>query len=124
MAVPSSFYRSIRQSNIRDKKLILPPQYNVDELSRSATLYVYGREWEVELIRNNEEICFCNKGWQRFAEFYSLDPGHVLFFKYNGLSTFSVFIFHSTGDQIKNPVSNGDEISDADADELNISYPQ
>ncbi|CAN0905422.1 B3 domain-containing protein At4g01580 [Linum grandiflorum] len=109
-SVPAGFFRAIHQSDVRDKKLMLPPQYNVDWLSRSATLIVAnGHRWEVELTRNKEGIWFGNKGWQRFAEFYSLDYIHTLIFKYKGLSTFTVYIFDTTSMEITYPVSNGDE---------------
>ncbi|CAN1170424.1 Putative B3 domain-containing protein Os03g0621600 [Linum perenne] len=117
------FIRVIRQSTVRDRKMMIPPQLSWNVLSRSATLIVSnGQQWGVEVIRNNEGIWFCNKGWQRFAEFYSLDFGHFLVFKYKGHSIFSVRIFdRTTSVEIDYPIYNGEETDGgADvADELN-----
>ncbi|CAN1170427.1 Putative B3 domain-containing protein Os03g0621600 [Linum perenne] len=119
----SSFIRVIRQSTVRDRKMMMPPQLSWNVLPRSATLIVSnGQQWGVEVIRNNEGIWFCNKGWQRFAEFYSLDFGHLLVFRYEGHSIFSVCIFdRTTSKEIDYPIYNSEETDGgADvADELN-----
>jgi hypothetical protein len=45
---------------------------------------------------------FCNK-WQQFAEFYSIEYGCYLSFKYEGKSMFSVIIFDATSVEIVYP---------------------
>ncbi|CAI0541904.1 unnamed protein product [Linum tenue] len=105
------FFKIILQSTIRDKKLFVPRKFIRDSAdcllySKSATLKVpSGDEWEVELGREGEEdVWFGNNGWQRFAEFYSLQYGHLLVFEYSGRSEFSVVIFGRSATEIDYPV--------------------
>ncbi|CAI0541353.1 unnamed protein product [Linum tenue] len=105
------FFKIILQSTIRDKKLLVPRKFIRDSAdcllySKSATLKVpSGDEWEVELGREGEEdVWFGNNGWQRFAEFYSLQYGHLLVFEYSGRSEFSVVIFGRSATEIDYPV--------------------
>ncbi|CAI9108714.1 OLC1v1008391C1 [Oldenlandia corymbosa var. corymbosa] len=67
-----------------------------DSLGKVVVLKVpTGAEWRVELRRINGET-WMRKGLQEFGEFYSIELYHVLVFRYEGKSRFSVVICDKT----------------------------
>jgi len=76
-----------------------------NELDNVATVTVPdGCDWEMNLKKCGEDVYFCNKEWQQFAEYYSLRYGCFLSFKYEGNSNFSVIIFDVTSVEICYPL--------------------
>ncbi|TKY50758.1 B3 domain-containing protein [Spatholobus suberectus] len=61
-----------------------------------------GTEWEVYWAKQNGEVWF-EKGWKEFVEHYSLDQGHLVFFKYEGISKIDVFILDQSAIEIDYP---------------------
>ncbi|CAI9108717.1 OLC1v1008395C1 [Oldenlandia corymbosa var. corymbosa] len=71
-----------------------------DSLGKVVVLKVpTGAEWRVELHRVNGET-WMRKGLQEFGEFYSIELNHVLVFRYEGKSRFSVLICDKTTSEI------------------------
>lgn len=60
-----------------------------------------GLVWKVELIRYSNHEAWLHRGWQRFQEYYSIQLGHFLIFKYVGNSHFEVHIFDTTATEIE-----------------------
>ncbi|KAJ4850508.1 hypothetical protein Tsubulata_040627, partial [Turnera subulata] len=58
--------------------------------------------WKVGLTRNQDGLWF-NRGFREFMEHLSLDFGHFLVFRYEGSSSFSVFVFDKTACEIRYP---------------------
>lgn len=78
-----------------------------------------GAEWKIELTRSEGEV-WLEKGWPKFAEFYSLDHGYLLVFSCEGdFSCFQVRIFNRNTMEIDYPMkpSHGvmEELEDDDA---------
>jgi hypothetical protein len=63
-------------------------------LSKLATLEdPNGTLWRIELLKSADGMVRFQKGWQDFADFYSLKKGDLLVFEYKGNSRFSVSIY-------------------------------
>lgn len=60
---------------------------------------LYGNEWKVNWTKQNGEVWF-EKGWKEFVEHYSLDHGHLIFFKYEGTSQIDVLILDQSALEI------------------------
>ena len=76
-----------------------------NELKNVATVTVPdGLIWKMDLKKCGEDVYFCNKEWQQFAEYYSLRYGCFLSFRYKGNSNFSVIIFDATSVEICYPL--------------------
>lgn len=58
-----------------------------------------GVEWEIRVRTCNGDI-WLDKGWPEFSEFYSLDYGDSLVFRYDGNSKFHVCIFDRSATEI------------------------
>lgn len=63
------------------------------ELSNPVLLTLpSGVKWKVNWTKRDDDIWF-RKVWERFAQYYSLNYGHFLLFRYEGRSKFKVLIF-------------------------------
>lgn len=81
--IPESFVRKFR-----------------DELSTVATLNVPdGHVWRVGLKKSDNKFWFYD-GWHGFIEHYAIRVGYFLVFRYEGNSTFSVFIYNINNSEI------------------------
>ncbi|XP_040869492.1 B3 domain-containing transcription factor VRN1 [Glycine max] len=58
-----------------------------------------GTQWKVNWTKQNGEVWF-EKGWKEFVEHYSLDHGHLIFFKYEGTSQIDVLILDQSALEI------------------------
>ncbi|KAA0044698.1 B3 domain-containing transcription factor VRN1-like [Cucumis melo var. makuwa] len=77
------------------------------ELSSNVFLTVpNGGVWEVGLEKSNGKIWF-NDNWNKFIDYYSIDYGFLLLFKYEGNSSFHVLIFDTTTFEIQYPHHDG-----------------
>lgn len=103
------FYKLVLSSTIQDKRLRIPENFVKkfrDELSSVATLNVPdGHVWHVG-IRKSESKLWFHEGWQEFVQHYSIGIGYFLVFRYEGGTTFQVFIYNLTTSEI-NYHSNG-----------------
>lgn len=80
-----------------------------NELNNVATIMVPdGRVWEIGLENCDEDVFFCNN-WREFSEYYSIEYGCYLTFKYKGNSKFSVVIFDATSVEICYPFKDANE---------------
>ncbi|XP_022641505.1 B3 domain-containing protein Os03g0212300-like isoform X2 [Vigna radiata var. radiata] len=86
--LPISFYKVILKTNLQR---LLPN----------------GTEWKVIWEKDNGEI-WLKEGWKEFVEHYSLDHGHFVFFKYEGISQIHVNICDQSGLEIDYPCLTGD----------------
>ncbi|MCL7047321.1 hypothetical protein MKW94_015585, partial [Papaver nudicaule] len=55
--------------------------------------------WRVELKKTKTKIWF-EKGWDEFMDYYSINVGHLLVFRYDGNSLFHVTIFDMSATEI------------------------
>ncbi|CAN1779850.1 hypothetical protein LINPERHAP1_LOCUS14897 [Linum perenne] len=83
-----------------------------------ATLEVPTRdEWEVLLERDSRGVVsFCNDGWRRFTEFYSISSGNCLHFEYKGCSDFLVFIYETALTENEYPLRNDGQESSVETE--------
>ncbi|XP_027190004.1 putative B3 domain-containing protein Os03g0621600 isoform X1 [Cicer arietinum] len=120
--VGSSVEKEVRESK-HFKKAILPSPFHANkiripdefikrfgnELNNVATIMVPdGRVWEIGLENCDEDVFFCNN-WREFSEYYSIEYGCYLTFKYKGNSKFSVVIFDATSVEICYPFKDANE---------------
>ena len=86
--------------------------FNSAELSTVATLIApYGGIWQVGLMKADNNIWFCN-GWQDLFEYHSICYRYFLVFKYEGNSSFHVFIFDKTAIGIQYPPNKNSKLED------------
>lgn len=71
-----------------------------------------GASWRVELVHYENRGTLLQKGWEKFAEYYSIEKFYFLVFKYEGNSQFRVFIFGPTALEIEYPVQTNCDRSD------------
>ncbi|TYH37960.1 hypothetical protein ES332_D12G077100v1 [Gossypium tomentosum] len=100
------FFKIILEATIRDKKLGIPRKFvrkYGKGLSSSVLLTVpSGDTWHAQLTKSDGVVWFQN-GWQAFAEYYSLQYGHFLVFRYEGNGKFLVLIFDMSASEIEYP---------------------
>ncbi|KAI9181271.1 hypothetical protein LWI28_013229 [Acer negundo] len=121
---PSHFFRAVRASTLKDKKLNLPENFVTkfgNELSAVAVLRVpNGRVWHVGLTKRGNKIWF-QDGWHEFVEYHSICAGYFVFFRYEKNSNFHVLIFDITACEILYPQYYGpgdDEQNSVHEDEI------
>ncbi|KAI3418616.1 uncharacterized protein J3R85_013557 [Psidium guajava] len=99
------FYRLMVDSLIHEKRLGIPKRFARkygDELSDVVKLVASDSSiWLVELRKHDRRLWF-HDGWQRFMEHHSIHSGQFLIFKYEGDSTFHVYIYNLTASWEKN----------------------
>ncbi|XP_056165811.1 B3 domain-containing transcription factor VRN1-like isoform X2 [Syzygium oleosum] len=102
------FYRLMVDSLIHEKQLGIPKKFARkygDELSDIVRLVASDSSiWLVELRKHNRRLWF-HDGWQRFLEHHSIHSGQFLIFKYEGDSTFHVYIYNLTASWEKNSLN-------------------
>lgn len=100
------FYKLIVASILEDKKLRIPDKFvrrYGEELSSVVTLTVpNGGVWLVVFEKVNQKFWFLN-GWHEFVEYYSIQAGYFLVFRYEGKSNFNVHIYDLRTSEIKYP---------------------
>lgn len=70
------------------------------KLSNPVTLVLpNGDKWEVNWIKRDHDVCF-QKGWENFAQHYSMSYGHFLVFRFETRSQFQVMIFDKSALEI------------------------
>ncbi|XP_038717328.1 B3 domain-containing transcription factor VRN1-like [Tripterygium wilfordii] len=97
------FFKIILDKTIREGKLEIPRKFvrkYGNSLPNSVLLSVpSGADWHVELSKHDGHVCFEN-GWREFADYYSLEYGHLLVCEYNGNSKFNVLVFDKSATEI------------------------
>ena len=84
-------------------------KYGVD-LSDMAFLTIpNGRKWKVKLTKRDGEVWFENE-WCKFASCHALTMGHLVVFRYEGNSAFSVLVFDATGTEIEYPLDDKPQV--------------
>nr|POE85013.1 b3 domain-containing transcription factor vrn1 [Quercus suber] len=78
-----------------------------------------GTKWKVKLTKSAGEVCFGN-GWCEFASSHALALGHLLVFRYEGNSEFSVLIFDATATEINYPAA---ELQDRTGEKPPVPLP-
>lgn len=58
--------------------------------------------WPVELEKCDDRVWIC-KGWRHFLDYYSINLGHLMVFRYEGGSIFHVIIFDKSASEIEYP---------------------
>ncbi|KAK3417153.1 hypothetical protein EUGRSUZ_H02901 [Eucalyptus grandis] len=99
------FYRLMVDSLIHEKQLGIPKKFARkygDELSDVVRLVASDSSiWLVELRKHGSRL-WLHDGWQRFLEHHSIHSGHFLIFKYEGDSTFHVYVYNLTASWERN----------------------
>ncbi|XVF61914.1 hypothetical protein PTKIN_Ptkin08bG0173100 [Pterospermum kingtungense] len=113
------FFKVILGEAIRDGKLGIPRNFvrkHGNRLPTTIQLEVpSGATWQVQLTKFDETM-WLQKGWQEFAEHYSLKFGCFLVFRYEGNGRFHVLVFDKSASEIEYPCTNTDE----DDDEMSV----
>ncbi|XP_073047344.1 B3 domain-containing protein At3g18960-like isoform X2 [Primulina eburnea] len=90
--------------NPGEHSLRLPPEFTRKyghNLPDCLSLKVpNGLVWKVELIHCSYQA-WLHRGWRQFEEYYSIQLGHFLLFKYVGKEHFEVHIFDTTATEIE-----------------------
>ncbi|GAV89077.1 B3 domain-containing protein, partial [Cephalotus follicularis] len=98
------FFKIILDDTVQDGKLGIPRSFvkkHGKDLPNSVLLKVpSGAEWKVELKRCDGEVWLQN-GWKEFAKYYFVGFGHLLVFRYEQNSYFSVVIFDPSCSEIR-----------------------
>ncbi|CAN1308440.1 B3 domain-containing protein At1g49475 [Linum perenne] len=113
------FFKTITTFNILKNQLRIPKMIgNQLQVHDCVTLEVpTGDKWEVQLERDSRGVVsFCNHGWRRFTEFYSIDSGNFLHFLYQGCSDFLVFIYEKAPAEIGYPLRNDGQDSSVETE--------
>ncbi|KAK7856388.1 b3 domain-containing transcription factor vrn1 [Quercus suber] len=117
--LPTHFFKIIMPQTLREGKLLafmlkfvflqrIPKKFISEygvHLSNMAFLTIpNGTKWKVKLTKCDGEVCFGN-GWCEFASCHALALGHLLVFRYEGNSEFSVLIFDVIATEIGYPAA-------------------
>ncbi|KAL1338881.1 hypothetical protein HN51_033459 [Arachis hypogaea] len=98
------FFKIILRKSLDDGYLKIPTKFSRKHGNNMPNpVYLKppdGTQWKIHWTNNGDEILF-QKGWKEFATFYTLDNGHLLWFKYNGTSNIKVNIFDMSGLKIE-----------------------
>ncbi|KAF2318705.1 hypothetical protein GH714_010210 [Hevea brasiliensis] len=115
--VPNSFMKELMEITetesillqVADKVKGIPRkfmrQYGNGLLSPVILNVPSGAKWRVELLNCNGDV-WLGKGWRDFSNYYSLDHGNFLVFKYEGDCQFRVLIFDKSTLEIEYPCNN------------------
>ncbi|XP_024978362.1 B3 domain-containing transcription factor VRN1-like [Cynara cardunculus var. scolymus] len=113
-ADPFNFISIIVSNDIKSARIKIPEKFTErhgGNLPETVTLKVpNGDIWQVDLINSNGAIRFSN-GWMEFAEHYNLRFGHLLMFKYEGLSNFRVLIFDPSACEMVYPKNRNHQLA-------------
>ncbi|XP_038722810.1 B3 domain-containing protein At3g18960-like [Tripterygium wilfordii] len=97
------FMKIILQDTLQEGRLGVPRKF-VREYGSSLPNLVFlrapnGMVSKVELARSDGNVWFEN-GWREFAQYYSLERGHLLVFEHKGHGQFRVLIFNKSAIEI------------------------
>ncbi|KAJ4966218.1 hypothetical protein NE237_018067 [Protea cynaroides] len=113
------FFKIIGNGSMESGQLMIPIEFTrelVDKMADVAVLKVpTGRKWQVEVKEIDESVRFQN-GWQGFMEYHSISVGDFLLFRYDGNSTFSVFIFNQGACEIDYPSNTDNDLEESNLD--------
>ncbi|KAK4271075.1 hypothetical protein QN277_019819 [Acacia crassicarpa] len=117
---PIHFYRVISKTNL--DVIMIPSKFTVRYgrcLSNPVCLKSPdGKEWKVYWEKRDNDFWF-RKGWKEFTNFYSLDVGYLVLFKYEGTSQLGVHIIDKSALEIEYPFSMHASSQEDNLDNLN-----
>ncbi|XP_062096638.1 B3 domain-containing transcription factor VRN1-like isoform X2 [Humulus lupulus] len=100
------FFKIILEQTLANTNLQIPKTFWMKycgSLSSQVILKLpCGSRWELGLTKSDGKI-WIEKGWNKFAEHYSLSRGNLLVFQYEGNSMFNVIIFDKSTAEIDYP---------------------
>ncbi|KAF8041927.1 hypothetical protein BT93_A0507 [Corymbia citriodora subsp. variegata] len=100
------FFKIILSDSLQSGKLMIPKRFVAkygNSLPNWLLLKVAGdANWPVELEKCDDSVWIC-KGWRNFLDYYSIDHGHLIVFRYEGGSIFHVVIFDKSASEIEYP---------------------
>ncbi|KAJ4963153.1 hypothetical protein NE237_023092 [Protea cynaroides] len=112
------FFKVIVKTSLEKAELMIPTEFTrqyAKEVAEVAVIKVpSGRKWQIEVKKVDGTVWFRN-GFRGFLKYYSISIGHFLVFRYDGNSTFSVFIFNQSACEMNYPSD-----SDQDIEEFNL----
>lgn len=113
--LPIRFFKTILKSNLQ--RLKIPNKFAM-RYGAGLPNPVFinppdGTQWKVYWSKQNGEVWF-EKGWKEFVQHYSLDLGHLIFFKYEGTSQIDVLILNKSALEINYPSNSCDENDNID----------
>ncbi|CAK9157297.1 unnamed protein product [Ilex paraguariensis] len=102
------FFRIIFSQSSRNHRLRIPTEF-MRRYGNSVPNHVFlkvptGEVWQAELRKSNG-VAWLENGWKEFREFYTIEYGHFLVFRYDGNSHFHVLIFDRSTSEIEYPFS-------------------
>ncbi|XP_042508992.1 uncharacterized protein LOC122084645 isoform X2 [Macadamia integrifolia] len=110
------FFKIIVKASLESEELIIPKEFTRQYAKKLADVAVLevptGRKWRVEVKKVDGSVRFQN-GWRGFLEYHSISVGHFLLFRYDGKSTFSVFIFNQGACEIDYPSDTHDDLEES-----------
>ncbi|KAI9121892.1 hypothetical protein K1719_007282 [Acacia pycnantha] len=117
---PIHFYGVISKTNL--DAIMIPSKFTVRYgrcLSNPVCLKSPdGKEWKVYWAKRDNDFWF-QKGWKEFTNFYSLDVGFLVLFKYEGTSQLGVHIIDKSALEIEYPFSMHASSQEDNLDNLN-----
>ena len=93
-------------------------KYGVDLLDMAFLRIPNGTKWKVKLTKRDGEVWFEN-GWCEFACYHALTTRHLLVFRYEGNSQFSVLVFDTTTTKIEYPLDDQPQVHRMEDNESN-----
>nr|XP_043624195.1 B3 domain-containing protein REM9-like [Erigeron canadensis] len=102
---PSNFYVYITYDSLYPSSLRMPMEFTSKHgehiLSANVSLIVSnGETWRMDWMISGNGQLWLQKGWPNFKKHYDIKIGHLLFFSYQGNSTFHVQIFDGSNCEI------------------------
>ncbi|KAF7808620.1 B3 domain-containing transcription factor VRN1-like isoform X1 [Senna tora] len=123
----SHFFKIILERSLQDGKLQVPnnfmKKYGGDMPNPLFLKPPDGTLWEIFWTEYEDGGVWFDQGWKEVAEYYSLDHGHLVVFKYEkGTCHIGVNIFDMSATEIKYPLhgnleQNGDNHDDDEEDD-------
>ncbi|XP_071724891.1 B3 domain-containing transcription factor VRN1-like [Rutidosis leptorrhynchoides] len=99
------FLKIILHDTVNQRKIMIPVMFvrkYGSDLSSPVVLKVpTGAEWKVGFEKSDHGEIWLQSGFFEFMEHYSIVYGHLLVFKYDGNSKFSITIYDSTATEIE-----------------------
>lgn len=62
-----------------------------------------GITWKIVWIKHDDGGILLQHGWKELVEYYSLNHGHMIMFKYKGICYMDIYIYDTTGLEIVYP---------------------
>ncbi|KAJ1422708.1 DNA-binding barrel domain superfamily [Sesbania bispinosa] len=112
---PIHFFRIMHHETLSQGKLRIPEKFvrkYGESLSNTMFLKLpNGAEWKVDVEKHDDGRVWFQNGWKEFEEYYSLAHGHLLVFKFDGITShFHVHIYDMSTMEIDYPLKKDEGI--------------